>query len=205
MAGTRPAMTIEERGRQRPQSILPASPLARIARAVEAIAAAASRIALALAAVAVLLCFALVCYSVGLRYFLGQPLQWSDEVTGWLVVAIVMLAAADTQRRGENIGVDLLIERAAARLRRALAALGLLTVAAAALMMTLKGVEMVDFARMLDLRSNTLGWAALWPVQALVPVGAALMLVVALAQLLALAAGTAPDMRAADEIPKGIE
>ncbi len=181
------------------------SPLARAADAVQAVAAAASRIALALAAVAVLLCFALVCYAVGMRYFLGQPLQWSDEVTGWLVVAVVMLAAADTQWRGENIGVDLLIERSGARVRRALAALGLMTVAVAALMMTTKGVEMVDFARMLDLRSNTLGWAALWPVQALVPLGAGLMLFVALAQLLALLSGTAPDARPADEIPKGIE
>jgi TRAP-type C4-dicarboxylate transport system permease small subunit len=116
-----------------------------------------------------------------------------------------MLAAADTQRRSENIGVDLLIDRAGARLKRALLALGILTVAISALLMTVKGYEMVEFAHMLGLRSNTLGWAAMWPVQALVPVGAALLLVVSLAQLLVLAAGGAPVPERTDEVPKGLE
>lgn len=181
------------------------SALTRLAAVAQSVSSAASRIALAVAAVAVLLCFGLVCYAVAMRYFFGRPLQWSDEVTGWLVVAVVMFGAADTQRRGENIGVDLLVDRAGARMKRALTALGLLTVAISALLMTLKGVEMVEFAEMLGLRSNTLGWMAMWPVQALVPIGAGLLLVVSLAQLLALAAGGTPIPEHANEVPKGLE
>jgi C4-dicarboxylate transporter DctQ subunit len=170
-----------------------ASILTRAAFAADRVAAVACRAATALAAVAVLACFALVCFGVGMRYLFNRPLSWSDEVTGWLVVAMVMLAVADAQRRGENIGVDLLLDRTRGRARRALLALGCATVAACALMMTVHGVEMVQFSRMLDLRSNTLGNFAVWTVQALVPLGAALLLVVSLAQLAILATGHTPE------------
>ncbi|MCC7049206.1 MAG: TRAP transporter small permease [Alphaproteobacteria bacterium] len=172
-------------------------------------AAAASRVATALAAVAVLACFVLVCWAVGARYFFNRPLTWSDEVTGWLVVAMVMLAVADAQRRGENIGVDLLLERTRGRVRRALVALGVAMVAVCAAMILVHGIEMVQFSRMLDLRSNTLGAVGVWVVQLLVPIGAALLLVVALAQLVVVAAGGTPEGYAeshGDGAPKaGIE
>jgi TRAP-type C4-dicarboxylate transport system permease small subunit len=168
------------------------------------LAAALARVSAALAGVAVLLCFALVCYSVAMRYFLDDPVTWSDEVTGWLVVAVVMLGVADAQARGEHIGVDLLTDRASPRLRRALGLFGTALVAACAGLIAWQGVEMVQFSAMLDLRSNTLGWAALWPVQALVPLGGALLLAVALAQLVALAAG-APGVGGARDPAKGLE
>ena len=182
----------------------PAAGLARAAGIALAVADAAARAAVALAALAVLACFFLVCYSVAMRYFFGSPLTWGDEVTGWLIVAVVMLAVADAQRRNENIGVDLLIEKSGPRLRRALVALGVAMVAACALMMTWQGVEMVQFSRMLDLRSNTLGSVAVWTVQTLVPLGSALMLVVALAQLVAIAAGRDPFLAEADKESDGI-
>ena len=168
------------------------------------LAAALARVSAALAGVAVLLCFALVCYSVAMRYFLDDPVTWSDEVTGWLVVAVVMLGVADAQARGEHIGVDLLTDRASPRLRRALGLFGTALFAACAGLIAWQGVEMVQFSAMLDLRSNTLGWAALWPVQALVPLGGALLLAVALAQLVALAAG-APWVGGARDPAKGLE
>jgi C4-dicarboxylate transporter DctQ subunit len=169
------------------------SPLARIAAAADRVAGVACRAATALAAIAVLACFALVCFGVAMRYVYNRPLGWADEVTGWLVVAIVMLAVADAQRRGENIGVDLLLDRTRGRARRALLALGCATVAASALMMSIHGVEMVQFSRMLDLRSNTLGNVSVWTIQALVPLGAVLLLVVSLAQLAVLATGQTPE------------
>jgi len=169
------------------------SPLARVALAADRVAAFACRVATGLAALAVLACFALVCLGVGMRYFYNRPLTWSDEVCGWLVVAVVMLAVADAQRRGENIGVDLLLDRTRGRARRALLALGCATVAISALLMTIHGVEMVQFSHMLDLRSTTLGNVSMWTVQLLVPIGAAMLLIVSVAQLLILAAGGTPE------------
>lgn len=190
-------------------SASPNGATAGIGRVAENIANGVSRLAAALAAVAVLACFVLVCWGVAARYFFNRPLNWADEVSGWFVVAIVMLAVADAQRRGENIGVDLLIERSTGRARRALLALGTAMVALCALLMVVYGVEMVQFSRMLDLRSNTLGWVDVWPIQVFVPLGSGLLLIVTIAQLVVLATGHTPDglaETAGDHVPKaGIE
>jgi TRAP-type C4-dicarboxylate transport system permease small subunit len=181
----------------------------RVFAGATAVARWASTVATGIAAVAVLACFAVVCWGVAARYFFNRPLNWSDEVSGWLVVGIVMLAIADCQRRNENIGVDLLLERAHGRRRSALLAFGLAMVAICALAMTWYGVEMVQFSKMLDLRSNTIGWVPVWPIQVLVPLGAGLLLVVVLAQLVIVATGRTPDHfapAAEDAVPKaGIE
>ncbi|MBL8704173.1 MAG: TRAP transporter small permease [Rhodospirillales bacterium] len=181
----------------------------RIAASATAAARWASTCATAIAAVAVLACFAVVCWGVAARYFFNRPLVWSDEVSGWLVVGIVMLAIADCQRRNENIGVDLLLEKSHGRRRAGLLAFGMAMVAICALAMTWYGVEMVQFSRMLDLRSNTIGWVPVWPVQVLVPLGAGLLLVVSVAQLIIVATGRTPDhydAPAGESVPKaGIE
>lgn len=186
----------------------PASPTRLVATATT-MSRWASALATGIAAAAVLACFAVVCWGVGARYFFNRPLNWGDEVSGWLVVGIVMLAIADCQRRNENIGVDLLLERSSGRRRAALLAFGVAMVAICALAMTWYGVEMVQFSKMLDLRSNTIGWVPVWPIQVLVPLGAALLLVVSLAQIVILAAGRTPEFfepPAEDSQPKaGIE
>ena len=178
------------------------------AGALGRLAAALARVSVALGGVAVLICFALVCYGVAMRYFLNAPLGWADEVTGWLVVAVVILGVADTQARGEHIGVDLLTDRGGPAMRRRLGLLGAAMTAFAAGMIAWHGVEMVRFSAMLDLRSNTLGTVPLWPVQALVPLGGILLALVALAQVLAYLAGDDPLPReeaGKDHIAPGIE
>lgn len=151
-----------------------------------------SRLGVALGAIAVLAALALVTAAVALRYLFNQPITWSDEVTGWLIVATVMLSIAEVQRRGGNIGVDLLTDKARGRTRRALELLGVATVAACALLLTAQGYETVAFSKLMGLKSNTLGWIDTWLVQLLVPVGAALLLAVSLMQLAVLAAGRRP-------------
>ena len=46
-----------------------------------------------------------------MRYAFNAAPMWVDDIAGFSLVAIVMLAAAQTLRRGEHIGVDLLTER----------------------------------------------------------------------------------------------
>ncbi len=67
------------------------------------------------------LSLALIGWAVVMRYVLNRPPVWTDDAVGFLLVAIVMLAAAQVLRRGEHIGVDVL-HRAPARPRRALGA-----------------------------------------------------------------------------------
>jgi TRAP-type C4-dicarboxylate transport system permease small subunit len=71
----------------------------------------------------------LVCVSVGARYLFAAPMGWSDKVAGWLVVALVLLAAPEAQRRFEHIGVDVAVGRIGPRLARWAHLLGALSVA----------------------------------------------------------------------------
>src|ERR1051325_11046890 len=95
-------------------------------RAVRAISAGALQIA----AAACLICFALMCYAVAMRYFFGAPQPWIDYALGWLVVVMVMFAAPAAQLTGEHVAVDTISERARSAVRRGLAAFGLLWVGA---------------------------------------------------------------------------
>jgi TRAP-type C4-dicarboxylate transport system permease small subunit len=150
-----------------------------------------ARLAGALGAVATVLCLLLVGYAVGMRYLLGQPEPWTDKVAGWLVVALVMLAAPETQRRFEHIGVDIAVKRVGPRLARAAHLVGVLSVAAVAAVLLAAGWEMVAFSRLIGVMTDLEGVPQWW-IQALMPIGAALLLVVALCQALLLIAGREP-------------
>jgi len=134
-----------------------------------------ARLGIALAAVALLASLFLVCYSVVMRYFLNEPVPWVDELVGYLLVASVMLAAADALLEGEHIAVDIVTERLSARGRWWSALLGFLAVAASAALLTVEGWDMVAFSRMVDLKSNGYMAVPMWVPQLLVPAGAALM------------------------------
>jgi TRAP-type C4-dicarboxylate transport system permease small subunit len=168
------------------------TPFQRAARAFESAVAIVSRVSIALAAIACLSCFGLVCYAIAMRYFFNQPQAWSDEAVAWLVVMAVMLAIPEAQRRGEHIGVDALTEKLRGRAKRAAALLGIVAVATVAYLFLTEGVEMVEFTRMIGILSNVLPDIPLWLVQALIPVGGALLLLVTLAQTLCHLAGIEP-------------
>ena len=98
--------------------------IARAVRLFESAVAALSRAGEWIAGVACLATLGLVCYAVVLRYFFNKPQSWLDEAVGLLIVISVMLAVPEAQRRGENIGVDLVIDRLKGKGRRALVAFG---------------------------------------------------------------------------------
>jgi TRAP-type C4-dicarboxylate transport system permease small subunit len=164
-------------------------------------------LSIALAALSLLASLALIVYSVAMRYFVNQPVAWVDELVGYLLVATVMLAAADALLEGEHIAVDILTERLSARGRRATLLAGLVTVGASAVLLAVEGWDMVAFSRMVGLKSNGYMATDMWIPQLVVPIGAALM---GLAALAALAAAwrkrPAPDAGAdAPHAPADIE
>jgi TRAP-type C4-dicarboxylate transport system permease small subunit len=138
-----------------------------------------ARLGIALAASALLASMFLIGYSIVMRYFLNQPAAWVDELAGYLLVAAVMLAAADALLEGEHIAVDILTERLSARGRRWTVLGGLIAVALSALLLTVEGADMVGFSRMVGLMSNGYLAVPMWIPQLLVPIGAALMLAAA--------------------------
>ena len=134
-----------------------------------------ARIGAALAAASLLASMVVIGYSVVMRYFANRPIPWVDELAGYLLVASVMMAAADALFEGEHIRVDILVERLSARGRHVAALIGLVAVLAAAALLAVEGADMVAFSRMVDLKSNGYLAVPMWVPQLLVPVGAVLM------------------------------
>ncbi len=158
---------------------------------VERAVALLSRAAGALGAISTLCCLVMVVYAVGMRYLLGRPEPWTDKAAGWLVVGLVMLAAPEAQRRFEHIGVDVARERLGPRLAWAAHLLGTLSVAVVAAVLLKAGWETVEFSLMVGLMTDIEGVPQWW-IQALLPTGAALLLVVSLCQTLLLLIGREP-------------
>ena len=65
------------------------------------------KVALGLSAASLLASLATIVYSVVCRYVFNAPVAWSDELVGYLLVASVMLAAAESLLGGEHISVDI--------------------------------------------------------------------------------------------------
>ena len=166
-------------------------------RLLEAAAHGLARAAGWLASAATLLCLLLVCVSVAARYLFAAPMGWSDKVAGWLVIALVLLAAPEAQRRFEHIGVDVAVGRIGPRLARWAHLLGAVSVALVAAILLSAGMEAVQFSRMIGMMTDVEGVPEWW-IQALLPAGAALLLLVALAQATALAVGREPP-----HLPRG--
>lgn len=168
-------------------------PLATLARALvlglDRVVAALCWLAMAFSALALIASLAMVVYSVGMRYVLNQPQTWVDDLVGFLLVAIVLLGAADAMRRGEHIGVDLLTSRLGALGRRVAAVWALLAVVVTGVFFVVEGWETVAFSKMLGVKSYGHLEVPIWIVQLAVPVGGALFGLAALMGLLRIAIG----------------
>jgi TRAP-type C4-dicarboxylate transport system permease small subunit len=165
---------------------------------------AVARLGLALAAVAMLASLALIVYAVVQRYVLDTPVPWTDELVGYLLVAMVMLATADALLEGEHISVDMLTERLGERGKRITLLLGLVASAATGVLILVEGTGMVSFARMVGLRSNGYLAMPMWMPQLLVPVGGGLLVSASLAALWH-AWRTPMAAQPMCELPRGLE
>ena len=121
-------------------------------------------------------------YSVFQRYILDTPLTWTDELSGFLVVAIVMLGAAETLRRGEHISVDLLSSKATGGRKKALGVWGYLATAFVAAVLFVSAWDAVKFSWSIGVYSSGYLEAPLWIPQSLLLIGAGLLFLLSLAR-----------------------
>lgn len=159
------------------------SPTGALLAGLDRVLGALCRLGTVLGAVLVLLTTAVVGYGVVMRYLLGQPQVWTDEMVAFWLVAIVLLGAADVLRRGGHICIDLVTDRVSARARGWIDLWGLLSVIALSVVMVHSGWNMVAFSRMVELLSEGYLEAPLWIPQSMVPFGFALMGLAALHRL----------------------
>jgi C4-dicarboxylate transporter DctQ subunit len=145
--------------------------------------------AAALGALLLLVMTAVVGYSVALRYLFNRPQVWTDELVGYLLVALVMAGAAETLRRGEHIGVDLVTERLSLGGRRLAEIWGMAAVALVSGCLVAAGWEVAAFSHSVGLISDGYLEVPMWLPQAAVPAGAGLLGIAALNRLLRLLVG----------------
>jgi len=135
---------------------------------------------MAVAAACLLLSLCLIGWAVVMRYSFNAAPVWVDEVVGFLLVAVVMLAAARTLRQGEHIGVDLMVDRLGPAARRWARAWAALAVGVVACVLIINGWGTASLARMLGLvTEGNLEWPT-WILMLLMPLGGALLLLAAI-------------------------
>lgn len=145
-----------------------------------------ARIAVGLAALLVIVMLAITSYGVFMRYVLGAPVTWTEELSGYLVVALVMLGTADVLLRGEHISVDLLTDRARGIWRHVAGIWGMVCVLALSGAITYSALLMVGFSIDFGMYSDGYMEAPLWAPQSFVLLGGVFLMVAAAARIFTL-------------------
>lgn len=155
-----------------------------------------SRIGGALSILLIVVVLALTTAGVFARYVAGHPLEGVDEACGFMVVAMVMAGAAEALRTGHHIRIDLIMGFVGPRGRRWLDAWANLAVLVFAVLLARTGWHTAMFSYDFDAFSPGQLELPLWIPQATLPIGAALLGIVAFAKLLsALAVDSTDEMR----------
>jgi TRAP-type C4-dicarboxylate transport system permease small subunit len=118
---------------------------------------------------------AIVTIAVITRYLLRQPLGWSEEASIYLMIWAIFLGTAYTLKHDAHIGVDLLMNRLSPRIKLFFHCFHYLTGLLFLSILFFKGIDMINLSIMLDSRSIATDFP-LYLVQLAVPVGAALLI-----------------------------
>lgn len=155
-----------------------------VLQALDRVSALSSRLFIALGAAITVVMAVSITYSVVLRYVLNTPQVWTDELMGYLMVAVVMFGLGETVRRGDHINVDLITARLGPRGQSLARIWGLLAMIAVAAVLLQRSWDMVAFSRMVDLLSDGYLAMPIWIPQSSLLVGFSLMILASLNQLL---------------------
>lgn len=139
-----------------------------------------------IATLLVLIVFGVVSYSVFMRYVLGTPVTFSDELTGFIVVAMVALGAGEVLLRNEHFGVDLLTERAGPRAKRIIELWGMVGVVLVVGAILYSAVLMVRFSYDFGIYSDGYLGVQMWIPQGFLLIGMAILILAALARIVTL-------------------
>ena len=139
-----------------------------------------------IAALLVLIVFGVVSYSVFMRYVLGMPITFADELNGFIVVAMVALGAGEVLLRGEHFGVDLLTERVGPRTQWLVDIWGMIGVILVGAAVLYSAVLMVQFSYNFGVYSEGYLGVQMWIPQGFLLIGMVILIVAALARIVTL-------------------
>lgn len=141
-----------------------------------------------ISAALILVVLALITYSIALRYFFGTPLEWTEELVGYTVVALVSCGLSDALVRQRHIAIDLLTNQLPQRRQVYVALIGSLATLAVALVWVWSTWETTEFNRAFGLYSNGDLEAPIWITQVPLVIGAGLLVLASLSILIKLMA-----------------
>lgn len=118
------------------------------------------------------------------RYLFTAPVRGAEEATGFLVVALVMLGAAEAYRRNDHIRIDLLTERVGPRMAWLLEIAAHVAVMAFSFNLLRTGLHTVEFSRRFGAYSAGYLQIPMWIPQTALVAGGGLLLIVAALRLL---------------------
>ena len=142
-----------------------------------------SKLAAAVGAGVVVLMMLIVSYSVVNRYILNTPITWTDELSGYLVVALVMLGAADALRRGDHISVDLITARLAKRGKQLVEIWSCVVVLVFSSVLLISSKKTIEYSVNFEIVSEGYLEVPMWIPQSFLILGGSLVFFVALAKL----------------------
>jgi TRAP-type C4-dicarboxylate transport system permease small subunit len=158
-------------------------------RAFQRLVGAVTWIATALSAAGVLAALAFVTYGVIMRYVFNSAPTWVDDTVGYMLVGIVMLAAATTLRQGSHISVDILTTKLTGKRRRIADAWSMLAVLVFSIVLIVDGWQTAMFSKMLGLNTTGNVEIPVFWLQLLMPIGGVLLLLASIEGLLRIALG----------------
>jgi len=138
----------------------------------------------AVSTVLILVTLVVTVYAVIMRYVLNTPLLWADEVTGWALVAIVTLGAAEAYRRNDHIAIDILFDRTSALPRWLLECLGHAAAVGFAVVIGLSTWEAISFARGFGVYTSGHIEIETWYLQTPILIGSVLLGIIGLVRLI---------------------
>ncbi|MFT0534381.1 TRAP transporter small permease [Castellaniella hirudinis] len=159
-----------------PDPALDGPGLRRFARVVAGL----SRLALGLASILIIIDLLLIGAAVLLRYVFSTAVLGGDELVGFSVTALVMLAAPDVLRRNGHIGVDMLVGCLPPRWARWAAAWSCVSVLLVASGLVVNGWKAVSLAHMIGQLTEGHLEVPIWALQLFLPMGGVLLGLVAL-------------------------
>lgn len=137
----------------------------------------------ALSTLLILFLFGLTIYAIVMRYLVEKPVLWIDELTGYLLVALIMLGVTEAYRRRDHISIDILTGGLTGRRRLIKGVWSDLCVIGFAVVLGVSTWEAIEFARMFGSYSSGEIEIETWIPQVPMLVGAALLGAFALARL----------------------
>lgn len=121
------------------------------------------------AALALLILVVMTISAVFMRYFMGQPIQWTEEMSGLLMIWVVMLGGVVAERDRAHLTIPFMVDMLPATIKRIIATITALASVGLLLYMALLGYRLAEMTQFKLTQILKISW--FW-IDLAVPVGA---------------------------------